>query len=48
LFGIAIISVYIYAEKYLAPQTILGFLATALLDVVIAAMAIRGRVSQKI
>ena len=29
LFGIANIAVYIYTEKYLAVQTIIGFLGTA-------------------
>ena len=48
LFGIANIAVYIYTEKYLAVQTIIGFLGTALLDFVIAAMAIRGRAPQKL
>lgn len=48
LFGIANISVYIYTEKYLAVQTIVGFLGTALLDFIIAAMAIKGRASQKL
>ncbi len=43
LFGIANVSVYIYAEKYLEAQTIIGFLGTALLDFIIAAMALRGR-----
>jgi len=43
LFGIANIAVYIYTEKYLALQTIIGFLGTALLDFVIAAMALRKR-----
>jgi uncharacterized protein with PQ loop repeat len=43
LFGIANIAVYIYAEKYLAAQTIIGFLGTALLDFIIAAKALRGR-----
>lgn len=47
LFGLANISVYIYTEKYLAVQTIIGFLGTALLDFVIAAMAIKGRASTK-
>lgn len=47
LFGIANIAVYIYAEKYLAFQTIIGFLGTALLDFVIAAMALKGRASHK-
>jgi len=48
LFGIANISVYIYTEKYFAVQTIVGFLGTALLDFIIAAMAIKGQASQKI
>ncbi|MSP39788.1 MAG: hypothetical protein EXR70_14980 [Deltaproteobacteria bacterium] len=47
LFGIANISVYIYTEKYLAVQTIVGFLGTALLDFVIAAVAIKGRPTDK-
>jgi len=46
LFGVANISVYIYAEKYLALQTIIGFLGTALLDFVIAALAIKGSAKQ--
>jgi uncharacterized protein with PQ loop repeat len=48
LFGIANIALYIYTEKYLAVQTIIGFLGTALLDFVIAAMAIRGRDPKKL
>jgi uncharacterized protein with PQ loop repeat len=48
LFGVANISVYIYTEKYLAAQTIIGFLGSALLDFVIAALAIKGRALQKI
>jgi len=47
LFGIANIAVYIYTEKYLALQTVIGFLGTALLDFIIAAMALRGRACQK-
>ncbi len=47
LFGIANISVYIYTEKYLAVQTIVGFLGTALLDFMIAAMALKGRAPEK-
>lgn len=47
LFGIANIALYIYTEKYLAPQTIIGFLGTALADFVIAAMAIRSRGRQE-
>ena len=47
LFGIANIAVYIYTEKYFAPQTIIGFLGTAVLDFAIAAMAIRGRGRQE-
>ena len=41
LFGIANIAVYIYTEKYFAVQTIIGFLGTALLDFVIAGMALK-------
>jgi uncharacterized protein with PQ loop repeat len=48
LFGVANISVYVYTEKYLAPQTIIGFLGSAPLDFVIAALAINGRADQKI
>ncbi len=47
LFGIANISIYIYTEKYLALQTIVGFLGTALLDFMIAAMALKGRAPEK-
>ena len=43
LFGFANIAVYIYTEKYLALQTIIGFLGTALLDFIIAAMALSKR-----
>ncbi len=48
LFGVANISVYVYTEKYLAVQTIVGFLGTALLDFVIAALTIKGRGTQRI
>lgn len=48
LFGVANISVYVYTEKYLALQTIVGFLGTALLDFVIAGLAIKGRATQRI
>jgi len=47
LFGIANIALYIYTEKYSAPQTIIGFLGTALADFVIAAMAMRSRGQQE-
>ena len=47
LFGIANIAVYIYTEKYLALQTIIGFLGTAALDFIIAAMAIQRRNTQR-
>ena len=43
LFGFANIAVYIYTEKYWAPQTIIGCLGTAAGDFIIAAMAIRLR-----
>ena len=42
LFGIANIGLYIYTEKYLAVQTILGLLSTAVLDFIIAGLAIFG------
>ncbi len=48
LFGVANFSVYIYTEKYLAVQMIVGFLGTAFLDFMIAAMAIEGRTPEKI
>lgn len=41
LFGVANIAVYIYTEKYFALQTIVGFLGTALLDFIIAGVALR-------
>lgn len=47
LFGIANISIYIYTEKYLAVQPIIGFLGTAVLDFVIASMALRNQGRQK-
>ena len=47
LFGVANISVYIYTEKYLAVQSIVGFLGTALLDFMIAATALKGRTREK-
>ena len=47
LFGIANIAVYIYTEKYLALQTIIGFLGTAALDFIIATIALRSREPQK-
>ena len=48
LFGVANIAVYIYTEKYLAVQTIVGFLGTALLDFIIAGLTIKGRATQRI
>jgi len=39
LFGIANLGLYFYAEKYLAVQTIAGFLGTAALDFTIAGYA---------
>jgi hypothetical protein len=43
LFGLANVAVYIYTEKYFALQTIIGFLGTAVIDFVIAGMAISQR-----
>lgn len=42
LFGVANIAVYVYTEKYFALQTIIGFLGTALLDFLIAGLALKG------
>jgi uncharacterized protein with PQ loop repeat len=39
LFGLSNLGLYAYAEKYTSIQTIAGFLGTALLDFIIAAMA---------
>jgi hypothetical protein len=47
LFGIANIAVCIYTEKYLALQMVIGFLGTAALDFIIAAMAIQRRNPQR-
>lgn len=47
LFGVANLSVYVYTEKYLALQTIIGFLGTALLNFIIAAMALKGRTPRR-
>jgi uncharacterized protein with PQ loop repeat len=46
LFGIANISLYIYTEKYPALQTIIGFLGTAVLDFIIAEIALTGQSRQ--
>lgn len=43
MFGIANIGLYIYTEKYLALQAIVGLLGTAVLDFVIAGFAVWGR-----
>ena len=40
LFGIANICLYIYTEKYTDIQTILGMLGAALLDFIIASLAL--------
>jgi uncharacterized protein with PQ loop repeat len=47
LFSICDYSVYIYREKYLALQTIIGFLGTAFLAFIIAATAIQRRNPQR-
>ena len=47
LFGIANIAVYIYTEKYFVLQTIIGFLSTAALDFIIAAIVLWRREPQK-
>ncbi len=40
LFGIANLGFYIYAEKYFALQSIIGFLGTAILDFIIVGLSI--------
>lgn len=40
LFGVANIGLYIYTEKYTALQSIVGLLGSAILDFLIAALAI--------
>lgn len=40
LFGIANLGLYIYTEKYLAIQALLGLLGTAVIDFVIAGLAL--------
>jgi uncharacterized protein with PQ loop repeat len=43
LFGFANIGLYFYAEKYLALQSLVGFLGTAIIDFLIVGMTIRLR-----
>ena len=43
LFGIANIGVYVFTEKWLAPQSLLGFLLSAILDFVIVGIVLRER-----
>lgn len=42
LFGIANIALYVYAERYLEWQAIIGLLLTAVLDFVIVGLALAG------
>ena len=42
LFGIANLCLYIYSEKYLRAQALIGFLGTALLDFVIVVRVLLG------
>jgi hypothetical protein len=42
LFGIANIALYVYAERYLEWQAIIGLLLTAVLDFVIVGLALVG------
>ncbi|MCM1982557.1 hypothetical protein [Lyngbya confervoides] len=42
LFGVANIGLYIYTEKYWDVQAVVGLLGSALLDFVIAALAVAG------
>lgn len=46
LFGIANLGLYIYTEKYLEIQALLGLLGTAVIDFVIVAMVV-GRYGQR-
>lgn len=46
LFGLANVSVYIYSEKYADPQSIIGFVLTAVLDFVIVALVLVRRPSR--
>ena len=41
LFGFANIGLYFYAEKYLALQSLVGFLGTAIIDFLIVGMTIK-------
>jgi uncharacterized protein with PQ loop repeat len=43
LFGIANIGLYVYTEKYLELQAIVGFLGTAILDFIIVGLALSRR-----
>ena len=43
LFGIANLGLYIFTEKYLAPQTLIGLLGTAVLNFIIVAMILSRR-----
>lgn len=42
LFGVANLGLYVYTEKYVEPQAVLGLLLTAVLDFWIAALALVG------
>jgi hypothetical protein len=42
LFGIANLGLYVYTEKYLEIQAVLGLLGTAVIDFVITGMAVGG------
>lgn len=41
LFGLANLSLYVYTEKYLSIQSLLGLLGTAIIDVAIIIFAIK-------
>ena len=43
LFGIANIGLYVFTEKYLAPQALIGMLGTAALNFVIVGMVLHYR-----
>lgn len=42
LFGVANLCLYVYSEKYLRPQALIGFLGTAVLDFVIVLRVLLG------
>ncbi len=47
LFGIANLGLYVFTEKYLAPQMLIGLLGTAVLNFIIVAMIVSLRRKNK-